>query len=381
MSIGREKALAFWAKKRQTVGMTKSYFLKRLLLIPVTLFGIMAINFVLVQMAPGGPVEQMMAKLDGGQAGLVTRIGGGQGDMAVAHADSTYRGTQGLRAELKAELEKQFGFDKPLGARFIQMMKSYLTFDFGKSFYQDKTVIQLIVEKMPVSISLGVFSTLVIYLIAIPLGIRKAVKRGTRFDAVSSWTLTVAYAAPAFLLAIFLLIVFAGGRYVQWFPLRGLVSDNWEMLSWPMRIADYLWHLVLPVVAMAAGGIASLAFLTRNAFLDELGKAYCRTAKAKGLSQNQVLYGHVFRNAMLIVIAGFPALLVGMLLTGSVLIEVIFSLDGLGLLGFEAVQNRDYPVVFGTLYLFALVGLVLNLISDFVYTLVDPRIHFDKRRA
>ncbi len=360
--------------------MKSSYFLKRLLLIPLTLFGIISLNFVIVQLAPGGPVEQMMAKLENTPGSAVSRIGGVASDMTVRPTgESAYRGTQGLRDELRRELEKQFGFDKPAWERFTLMIRHYLKFDFGKSFYQDKTVIALILEKMPVSVSLGLFSTLLIYLISIPLGIRKAVQKGSRFDTVSSWTLTISYAVPAFLLAIFLIILFAGGRYLNLFPLRGLVSDNWDMMPWPKKIADYLWHLVLPVFSLAAGGIAGLAFLTRNAFLEELGKAYCRTAKAKGVPQKQILYGHVFRNAMLIVIAGFPSLLISMLFTGSVLIEVIFSLDGLGLLGFEAVQNRDYPVVFGTLYLFALIGLLLNVISDFVYTLVDPRIHFDKR--
>lgn len=361
--------------------MKKAYFLKRLALIPLTLFGIMALNFLFVQAAPGGPVEQMMMKLDGQSVSATARIGGGGGDLAKRSEPTSYRGMQGLRTELRQELEQRFGFDKPLWERFFLMMKNYLTFDFGKSFYQDKTVMALIREKMPVSISLGVFSTLMIYLIAIPIGIRKAVRRGSRFDIISSWALTVSYTAPAFLLAVFFLIVFAGGRYLQWFPLRGLVSDNWDMLSWPMKVVDYLWHLVLPVTAMAVGGIASLSFLTKNAFLDELGKPYCRTAKAKGVSMQGILYRHVFRNAMLIVIAGFPSLLIGMLFGGSVLIEVIFSLDGLGLLGFEAVQNRDYPVIFGTLYLFGLMGLVLNLMNDFVYTMVDPRIHFGARRA
>lgn len=361
--------------------MKKAYFLKRLALIPLTLFGIMALNFLFVQAAPGGPVEQMMMKLDGQSVSATARIGGGGGDLAKRSESTSYRGMQGLRTELRQELEQRFGFDKPVWERFFLMMKNYLTFDFGKSFYQDKTVMALIREKMPVSISLGVFSTLMIYLIAIPIGIRKAVRRGSRFDIISSWALTVSYAAPAFLLAVFFLIVFAGGRYLQWFPLRGLVSDNWDMLSWPMKVVDYLWHLVLPVTAMAVGGIASLSFLTKNAFLDELGKPYCRTAKAKGVSMQGILYRHVFRNAMLIVIAGFPSLLIGMLFGGSVLIEVIFSLDGLGLLGFEAVQNRDYPVIFGTLYLFGLMGLVLNLMNDFVYTMVDPRIHFGARRA
>mgnify|MGYP004542403591 CR=1 FL=1 len=359
--------------------MKYAYFWKRLALIPITLFGIIALNFVIVQIAPGGPVEQMMMKWDGSTNAATARISGGGGDGMRSGGDNRYRGGDGLRQEFRQELEHRFGFDKPAGERFIKMLGDYVRFDFGNSFYQDKTVLRLIAEKMPVSISLGVFSTLLIYLIAIPLGIRKAVAHGSRFDRATSWALTIGYAVPAFLLAIFLIIVFAGGRYLQWFPLRGLVSDNWDSLGFWGKIGDYLWHLVLPVVSLAAGGLAGLAFLTKNAFLDELGKAYCRTARAKGLSRNRILYGHVFRNAMLIVIAGFPSMLIGMLFTGSVLIEVIFSLDGLGLLGFEAVQNRDYPVIFGTLYLFALLGLILNVINDFVYTLVDPRIHFGRR--
>jgi len=360
--------------------MKYGYFLKRLALIPITLLGIIALNFAIVQMAPGGPVEQMLMKIDGTATSATARVGGSSGgDMITAGNDSLYRGGKGLREELRQELEKRFGFDKPAWERFGLMIKNYLKFDFGTSFYQDKTVISLILEKLPVSISLGVFSTLLIYLIAIPLGIKKAVGHNSGFDRWSSFALTVSYAIPAFLLAIFLIIVFAGGRYLQWFPLRGLVSDNWDNLSWFGKITDYLHHLILPVLAFSIGGIASLTFLTKNSFLDELGKAYCRTAKAKGLSQKRILYGHVFQNAMLIVIAGFPTMLISMLFTGSVLIEVIFSLDGLGLLGFEAVQNRDYPVIFGTLYLFALMGLLLNLISDFVYTIVDPRIHFGKR--
>lgn len=360
--------------------MNKAYFIKRLLFIPVTLLGIMAVNFLFVQLAPGGPIEQMMTKITSGPMDATARISGSSAALEGATPDaSKYRGAQGLNADLKKELERQFGFDKPAYERFWMMVKNYALFDFGKSFYQDKKVIDLILEKMPVSISLGVFSTFFIYIIAIPLGIRKARKHGTRFDIASSWGLTISYAIPAFLLAIFLLIVFAGGRYLSWFPLKGLTSDGFETFSTWQKITDYLWHLVLPVFAMTVGGLASLTFLTKNAFLDELSKNYVRTAKAKGVPERNILYGHVFRNAMLIVIAGFPAMLVGMLFTGSVLIEVIFSLDGLGLLGFEAVQNRDYPVVFATLYLFALLGLVLNLLSDFVYTLVDPRIHFDKR--
>lgn len=361
------------------------YFCKRCLLIPITLFGIMALNFLFVQLAPGGPVEQMMMKLEqtSPSSGAAARIGGagGQESLSVqksASSQSFYRGTQGLKTQLRKELEKRFGFDKSPFERFYQMMLAYLRFDFGKSFYQDKTVLTLIKEKMPVSISLGVFSTLLIYLIAIPLGVRKAAKAGSRFDVSTSCLLTVGYAVPSFLLAIFLVVMFAGGRYLSWFPLKGLTSDGWADFPFWKQILDYLWHMVLPVTAMTAGGLAGLTLLTKNAFLEEMGRQYVTTAKAKGASDKRVLYGHVFRNAMLIVIAGFPSMLIGMLFTGSVLIEVIFSLDGLGLLGFEAVQNRDYPVVFGTLYLFGLAGLVLNLLSDFVYTLVDPRIHFGK---
>lgn len=363
--------------------MSKSYFLKRLLFIPITLLGIMAVNFLFVQLAPGGPVEQMMTKItSSAPQDALARISGSSAALESASPNtSKYRGGQGLNENLKKELEKQFGFDQPPLKRFWTMVKNYAVFDFGKSFYQDKYVIELIFEKLPVSISLGVFSTLLIYLIAIPLGIRKAIKHGSKFDIATSWFLTISYAIPAFLLAIFLIIIFAGGTYFDWFPLKGLTSDDWAFYPWWKKILDYLWHLVLPVFAMTIGGLASLCFLTKNAFLDELSKNYVRTAKAKGLTQHKILYRHVFRNAMLIVIAGFPAMLIGMLFTGSVLIEVIFSLNGLGLLGFEAVQNRDYPVVFGTLYLFALLGLILNLISDFVYTLVDPRIHFDKRMS
>ncbi len=358
--------------------MKRSYFLKRLALIPLTLFGIMALNFIFVQLAPGGPVEQMMMKMESAAPGATARFAGGAGDVSAAASTGAYRGTQGLKENLRQELITRFGFDKPPLTRFAQMMKNYTLFDFGNSFYQDKKVIDLIGEKLPVSISLGVFSTFFIYVIAIPLGIRKAVRNGSGFDMYSSFLLTIGYAIPAFLLAVLLILIFAGGQYFSWFPLKGLTSDGWETFGALHKIGDYLWHLVLPVTAMTVGGLAGLTFLTKNAFLDEMGKQYVITAKAKGCSPKRVLYGHIFRNAMLIVIAGFPAMLVGMLFTGSVLIEVIFSLDGLGLLGFEAVQNRDYPVVFGTLYLFALLGLVLNLISDFVYTLVDPRIHFEK---
>ncbi len=359
----------------------KKYILKRLALIPLTLFGIMLVNFLFVQLSPGGPVEQMMMKMEGSSVSATARVSGASAG-AVEHAasNSKYQGAQGVREELKKQLEHEFGFDKPLHTRFFLMMKKYLMFDFGKSFYQDKKVIDLIKEKMPVSVSLGIFSTLLIYLISIPLGIRKALKNGSKFDSWTSLCLIIGYAVPSFLFAILLVIVFAGGRYLNWFPLRGLVSDNWDSLSNWNKITDYLHHLVLPVSAMVMGGFAGLTMLTKNSFLEQMGENYTITARAKGLTQNQVLYRHIFRNAMLLIVSGFPAVLVGMLFTGSVLIEVIFSLDGIGLLGFESVMNRDYPVIFGTLYMFALLGLILNLISDLTYRLVDPRIDFERRK-
>lgn len=356
----------------------RRYLFKRLLLIPLTLFGIMALNFVFVQLAPGGPVEQMMMKLEGNPGAATGRFSGTQAAAAErGAANAKYQGAQGVREELIAELSRTYGFDQPLLVRFGLMMKKYLLFDFGKSFYRDRKVTDLILEKMPVSISLGLWTTLLIYGISIPLGIRKAVKDGSRFDVVTSFVIIVGYAVPSFLFAIVLVMVFAGE--LGWFPLRGLVSDNWESLSWGGKILDYFWHMALPVTAMVIGGFAGLTMLTKNAFLDEMSKNYVLTARAKGAGERRVLYGHVFRNAMLIVAAGFPATLVALLFTGSVLIEVIFSLDGLGLLGFEAVMNRDYPVIFGTLYLFALLGLVLNLISDLTYRLIDPRIDFERR--
>lgn len=358
----------------------KRYLLKRLLLIPLTLFGIMALNFVFVQLAPGGPVEQMMMKLECTPGAATARFSGSGAAAAERGASNTkYQGAQGVREELIAELSQEYGFDKPLFTRFGLMMKKYLLFDFGKSFYRDQKVTDLILEKMPVSISLGLWTTLLIYGISIPLGIRKAVKDGTRFDVISSFIIIIGYAIPSFLFAIVLVIFFAGDLGL--FPLRGLVSDNWDSLSLGGKILDYLWHMVLPVTAMVIGGFASLTMLTKNAFLDEMSKNYVLTARAKGAGEHRVLYGHIFRNAMLIVTAGFPATLVALLFTGSVLIEVIFSLDGLGLLGFEAVMNRDYPVIFGTLYLFALLGLVLNLISDLTYRLIDPRIDFERRES
>lgn len=353
----------------------RNYILKRILLIPLTLLGILFINFLIVQLAPGGPVEHTLAKYRGMNVNATSQISG----SAQMHLDSsTYQGSQGVPEDLVKELEKQFGFDKPAHVRFWKMLKDYAVFDFGKSFYQDKSVLQLIKERMPVSVSLGLWSTLIIYLIAIPLGIKKAVSDGSNFDVWSSFAVIIGSAIPVFLFAVFLIVFFAGGTYLQWFPLRGLTSDNWEELSFGAKILDYFWHITLPVTAMVIGGFASLTMLTKNSFLDEINKQYVLTAKAKGLSQNQILYGHVFRNAMLIVIAGFPSMLIKMLFTGALLIEVIFSLNGIGLLGYEAIMTRDYPVIFGTLYIFALLGLILKLISDITYSLVDPRITFDK---
>ena len=353
----------------------RNYILKRLLLIPVTLLGILLINFAIIQMAPGGPVEHILAQYSGMNTDAKSQL---TSSVNLNTQNSRYQGSQGVPEELIAELEKQFGFDKPAHQRFWKMIKDYACFDFGRSYYQDKTVWKLIVERMPVSISLGLWSTLIIYLIAIPLGIRKAVRDGTKFDVWTSFVVVIGSAIPVFLFAVFLIVFLAGGTYWHIFPLRGLTSDNWQSLSWYNKILDYFWHIALPTLSMVIGGFASLTMLTKNSFLDELNKPYVLTARAKGLSENRILYGHVFRNAMLIVIAGFPSLLIKMLFTGSLLIEVIFSLNGLGLLGYEAITTRDYPVIFGTLYIFALLGLILKLISDITYSLVDPRINFSK---
>ncbi|XKH00760.1 microcin C ABC transporter permease YejB [Marinobacter nauticus] len=358
------------------------YILRRLALIIPTLVGIMLLNFIIVQAAPGGPVEQLIAEMEGHGGSALARAAGGDagGEVASASAGDT-RGSRGLPPELLAEIEKMYGFDKPAPERFLKMLKDYATFDFGDSFFRDRSVVELILDKMPVSISLGLWSTLVIYLISIPLGIRKAVHDGSRFDVWTSSAIVVGYAIPGFLFAILLIVLFAGGSYFDWFPLRGLTSSNFEELTWYQKITDYFWHLALPVTANVIGGFATLTLLTKNSFLDEIGKQYVVTARAKGLEEKQVLYGHVFRNAMLIVIASLPGVLVSLFFTGSLLIEVIFSLDGLGLLGFEAALNRDYPVIFGTLFIFTLMGLVLKLISDITYVLVDPRIDFESREG
>ncbi len=361
-----------------------AYILRRLLLLIPTLFGIMVLNFVIVQAAPGGPVERVIAQLRGHDMAATGRFAGTeQGDFqsqqAVMSQDSRSRGAQGIDPALIAELERMYGFDQPPAQRFVQMMGNYLRFDFGQSFYQDRSVMDLILEKLPVSISLGLWTTLLVYAVSIPLGIRKAVRDGSTFDVATSVVVIVGYAIPGFLFAILLIVLFAGGSFLDLFPLRGLTSDHWADLNWPLRILDYFWHLALPVTAMVIGGFAGLTMLTKNSFLEEINKQYVLTARSKGLTERRVLYGHVFRNAMLIVVAGFPGAFIGILFTSALLIEVIFSLDGLGLLGFEAAINRDYPVMFGALYIFTLLGLLMNLVGDVMYTVIDPRIDFESR--
>ena len=364
-----------------------AYIIRRLLLMIPTLIAIMVVNFVVIHVAPGGPVEQIIAQVTGEGADIterVTRSGTGESTVRIDQgptASGKYRGAQGLDPEFIEELEKRFGFDKPLHERFFNMMRNYLTFDFGESFFRDRDVVDLVIDKMPVSISLGVWTTLLVYLICIPLGIAKASRDGSRFDIWSSVVIIIGTAIPSFLLAVFLFILFAGGSYLDWFPLSGLVSENWNELSWPDRVLDYFWHLTLPVIAMTIGGFATLTMLTKNSFLDQIHQQYVTTARAKGLSERRVMYRHVFRNAMLIVIAGFPGAFVSILFTSSLLIEIIFSLDGLGLLGFEAAFNRDYPVMFATLYFFSLLGLLMNLLGDLVYTIIDPRIDFEAREV
>jgi len=357
------------------------YILRRLALIIPTLVGIMLLNFVIVQAAPGGPIEQILAEMEGHGSSALARAGGGDVSSEVASSSGDSRASRGLPPELLEELEAMYGFDKPAHERFFKMLGDYATFDFGDSFFRDRSVVELILDKMPVSISLGLWSTLIIYLVSIPLGIRKAVTDGSRFDVWTSSAIVVGYAIPGFLFAILLIVLFAGGSYFDLFPLRGLTSPDFDQMTWYQKIADYFWHLALPVTANVIGGFATLTLLTKNSFLDEISKQYVVTARAKGLEEKQVLYGHVFRNAMLIVIASMPGVLVALFFTGSPLIEVIFSLDGLGLLGFEAALNRDYPVIFGTLYILTLMGLVMKLISDLTYVAVDPRIDFESREG
>ena len=362
-----------------------AYAVRRILLMIPTLFAIILVNFVIVQAAPGGPVDQLIAQLKGTGSDALGRVAGGSGEMgnrpSSTSGENQSRGARGLDPEFIKQLEKLYGFDKPPVERFWIMIKNYLSFDFGSSFYRDRPVIKLVADKLPVSISLGLWTTLIVYLISIPLGIRKAVRDGSNFDVWSSGVVIVGYAIPGFLFAVLLIVLFAGGSYLHWFPLRGIVSDDWTSFTWPHRIADYFWHITLPVVSLVIGGFASLTMLTKNSFLEEINKQYVTTARSKGLSERRVLYGHVFRNAMLLVIAGFPAAFIGILFTGALLVEVIFSLDGLGYLGFQAAIGRDYPVMFGTLYIYTLIGLVMTLIRDLTYMFVDPRIDFGTRGA
>ena len=367
-----------------------AYIVRRLALMIPTLIGIMIINFAIVQLAPGGPIEQIIAEVTGTDAGTTGRVSGGGSEIAgggtsatasASTADSGYRGAQGLDPEFIKDLERQFGFDKPLHERFFKMMGDFIVFDFGTSFFRDETVIDLVLSKMPVSISLGLWTTLIVYLVCIPLGIRKAVMDGTRFDVWTTTILTIGFAIPSFVLAIMLIVLFSGGSFFDIFPLRGLTSENFDELSTIGQILDYLWHLVLPVTALVLGGFLSLTMLTKNSYLDQINMLYVQTARAKGLPERRVMYGHVFRNAMLIVIAGFPSAFIGILFTGAMLIEIIFSLDGLGLLGFEAAIKRDYPIMFATVYFFTLLGLVMNLVGDLMYTIIDPRIDFEGRNV
>ena len=364
-----------------------AYLVRRILLIFPTLFGIMLINFAVIQIVPGGPVEQMIAQMTGTAVESTARFSGGsEGELSsnfdassFDNGDSKYRGAQGLDPDIIKEIEIMYGMDKPAHERFFKMLKSYIFFDFGESFFRDQKVTSLVLDKMPVSISLGLWTTLLVYLISIPLGIRKAIKDGSRFDIISSSIVTIGYAIPNFLFAVILIVFFAGGRFYDIFPLRGLVSENFEELSLISKIIDYFWHLALPLTAMIVSGFAGLTFLTKNSFIDQINQQYVMTARAKGLSEKKVLYGHVFRNAMLIVIAGFPSAFIGILFSSSLFIEVIFSLDGLGLLGYEAALTRDYPVIFATLYFFSLLGLIMGIIGDFMYSIIDPRIDFESR--
>jgi microcin C transport system permease protein len=365
-----------------------AYILRRLLLMIPTLVGIMVINFAIVQFAPGGPVEKTIARLKGTATDSTLQLLGGGGDSGTPQAaenvppgtgESSYRGARGLDPDFIREIERMYGFDKPAHERFVKMMGDYMRFDFGESWFKGRPVFDLVVEKFPVSISLGLWTTLIMYIVSIPLGIAKAVRDGSAFDVWTSAAIIVGTAIPGFLFAILLIVLFGGGSYFDWFPIRGLVSEDWSALPWWQKILDYFWHLTLPLVAMLVGAFASLTLLTKNSFLDQINLQYVTTARAKGLTERRILYGHVFRNAMLIVIAGFPGAFISILFSGSLLIEIIFSLDGLGLLGYEAVLNRDYPIVFATLYVYTLVGLLTQLLGDITYMLVDPRIDFEAR--
>ena len=360
-----------------------AYFLRRMLLIIPTLWAIITLNFFIVQIAPGGPVDQALANIQFGQTTGLPGGGGESGTRAALNratpGDSQYRGARGLDPEVIAEIKKRYGFDKPMWRRYVEMLWNYVRFDFGDSLFRSASVLQLIKESLPVSISLGLWSTLIIYLVSIPLGIKKAVRNGSVFDVWSSTFIIIGYSVPAFLFGIMLIVLFAGGSYLDWFPLRGLTSPQFDTLPWYGKALDYLWHISLPVLATVIGGFATLTMLTKNSFLDEIRKQYVVTARAKGVAERRILYHHVFRNAMLLVIASFPATFISMFFTSSVLIEVMFSLNGLGLLGYDATIQRDYPVMFGTLYIFTLIGLLMNILSDLTYTLVDPRIDFEGR--
>lgn len=345
-----------------------AYILKRILLMVPTLFGVMLITFVVTQFVPGGPVEQLVSQI---------RHSGPTAGEASAGVEGLYRGASGLDEERLQELRALYGFDKPAPERFLTMMGNYMTFDLGESYFHHRSVMGLIISRLPVSISLGVWTFLLTYLICIPLGIRKAVRDGTSFDVITSTIILIGYAIPGFVLGITLLVLFGGGSFWDIFPLRGLVSDNWSELPWYRQILDYLWHMVLPVTALVVGNFAIMTMLTKNSFIEEMRKQYVTTARAKGLAENTVLYKHVFRNATIPLITNFPAAFIGAFFTGSLLIETIFSLDGLGLLSYDSVLKRDYPVVLGTLYLFTLLGLVAKLITDVSYVLVDPRIQFE----
>ncbi len=369
-----------------------AYVLRRLMLMVPTLIGIVVINFFVIQGAPGGPVEQVLAQIQGTAVDATARVSGGGGGLESGRAGGTqsattggdssvYRGARGLPPELIERVKKQYGFDRPIHERFVAMMRDYLVFDLGESFFRNARVVDLVISKLPVSISLGLWTTLLVYLVSIPLGIAKAVRDGSRFDVATSSLVVIGNAIPGFLFALLLVVLFAGGSFWKIFPLRGLVSDDWASLSWAGKALDYAWHMALPLLAMTIGGFATLTLLTKNSFIEEIGKQYVQTARAKGLAERRVLYGHVFRNAMLIVIAGFPAAFISVLFTGSLLIEVMFSLDGLGLLGFEAAINRDYPIVFGTLWVFGLMGLLIGLAGDLMYVAIDPRIDFEGRGA
>ncbi|OCG26623.1 microcin ABC transporter permease [Gilliamella sp. wkB108] len=359
-----------------------NYIIRRLLLIIPTLLVILTINFFIVQIAPGGPVDQALAMIENGPQAGQALLPGGDNATAQLQAyknESKYRGSRGLDPQLVAMIEKQYGFDKPIFERYLDTLKQFILFDFGSSFFKSESVLGLIAKCLPVSISLGLWSTLIVYLISIPLGIRKAVKDGSAFDFWSSTLIIIGYAIPAFLLAVLLIVLFAGGSYWDIFPLRGLISNNFDQLDFWGKVKDYAWHICLPTIAMIVSGFASLTMLTKNSFLDEVRKQYVTTARAKGLSERQILYKHVFRNATLLIISSFPATFIGILFTGSLLIEIIFSLNGIGLLGYEAIIQRDYPVIFGSLYIFTLIGLITKLLSDLSYMLIDPRIDFEAR--